>query len=350
MYSHNAKRKKWHDKHCIKILQLRTKQKEYKRFKGINEFKRNQKVNEERKNRQKNKPNRIKKPAPSIFSFKNNIEETSIFMNDIINTRDTATTPTSIYIDSSKVEKLDVDALMYLIAIMNDTYHNRDGNVIFEGNIPHNKVAMDIFDKSGFAKYVMYKRNRVVPKTDNIQICDGKIQDSSKVKEICQYIHKNSHLSRIDTLPLYELIVELMNNTIHHAYGDDYKTEYSKNSWYLFSEKMGNRIIFVFLDTGLGIPKTVYKKWHERMKPYAKDSDYIKSALLGTFRTETQQKNRGKGLPQILKSCQSGLISNAFVYAGNGCCEINEQANDGIKAYDIKNKINGTLFSWEINI
>lgn len=320
---------------------------------GLQEFKRNEDINKGRKYRKQKYSEEKRKTPPDNFSFINNTKETARFFNDVIRTRDSIKEPTSIFIDSKGVVKLEADALMYLIAVMYDTYQSKEKNVIFRGSVPQDKNAFSMFNRSGFTKYVQYKRTEIVPTTENIQICDGKMQDSKKAKEICQYIHRNSSLTRLDTMPLFELIVELMNNTIHHAYGDEYNNkEYTKNSWYLFSEKQNNKIIFVFLDTGLGIPRTVYRKWKERLNPMAKDSDYIKTALLGEFRTETQKRHRGKGLPQILKNCQSGLISNAFVYSGKGCCKINEKcdSDDGIEAYEADEKINGTLFSWEILI
>ena len=44
--------------------------------------------------------------------------------------------------------------------------------------------------------------------------------------------------------------------------------------------------MFVFLDTGLGIPSTVYKKWKEKINFTIQDSFLIKSALEGEERTQ----------------------------------------------------------------
>lgn len=159
-------------------------------------------------------------------------------------------------------------------------------------------------------------------------------------------------MTKIDTIPLYNVLVELMGNTAHHAYKDVTNRDISSNSWFLYAEEADDFIEFVFLDTGVGIPNTVYKDFHEKlMLPILgkEDSKYIKSALLGDFRTETREKNRGTGLPEINRACKDGFLSNMIIYSGRGCCKIvnNEGENKYILSDMSKISI-GTLFKWRI--
>lgn len=350
MSLHKYKRKLWLDNHSRKIQRLKTKTKQLKKQIGLKIYYLNNEIHI--KSLAKTAPPEyINLEAPSTFSFKSACEDTSRFFQKIIDKRDSANTKTAFHIDFSKVSNLSVDALMYLIALMYDTYTcDKEDNIQFAGNFPENEDAFEIFKASGFTKYVKLRKSEIKPSSDNIQIANGTKTDSELVGKICEYIHNNSKLTRIDTIPLYNLIVELMNNTVHHAYGKDYSSNYSKNSWYLFSEKRQDSIVFVFLDTGLGIPSTVYKKWKEKINFTIQDSFLIKSALEGEERTQTKLKNRGRGLPQILECCKSGLIDNAYVYSGKGYCTINKTDKDEIKATEMKNSIFGTLFSWEVII
>lgn len=348
MHNRKNKSKLWFDYRNRKLLKQKTKLKELTKRKGFLVYAQNMYIYEQRNIRKSLPTSEFK--APSNFSFKNACEATATFFETIINKRDSSKEGAVIRIDFSDVSKLSVDALMYLIAVMYDTYNGDKKNIIFTGNMPSHEDAAKIFNRSGFANYVNMQKDEIRPTSNNIKISNGVTTDVELAGKICKYIHANSNLTRIDTIPLYNLIIELMNNTIHHAYGDGYSSDYSKNSWYLFSEKRDNRVVFVFLDTGLGIPKTVYKKWQEKINFAIQDSFLIKSALEGENRTVTKLKNRGKGLPQILECCRSGLIDNAYVYSGNGYCTINKE-NDGIiQTKEMQNEIFGTLFSWEVII
>lgn len=350
MSLHKYKRKLWLDRHSRKIQRLKTKTKQLKKRNGLEIYYFNN-LAHIKKLSKSIPPEYINLEAPSTFSFKSACEETSEFFQGIIDKRDSVNTKTVFHIDFSRVSNLSVDALMYLIALMYDTYTcDKEDNINFAGNFPSNEDALEIFKASGFTKYVNLRKTEIKPSSDSIQIANGTKTDSKLVGEICEYIHNNSKLTRVDTIPLYNLIIELMNNTVHHAYGKDYRSNYSKNSWYLFSEKREDSIVFVFLDTGLGIPSTVYKKWKEKINFTIQDSFLIKSALEGEKRTQTNLKNRGRGLPQILECCKSGLIDNAYVYSGKGYCTINKIDNGEINTIEMKNSIFGTLFSWEVII
>lgn len=351
MSTHKYKRKIWLDDHSRKIQKEKSRIKQLKKQQGQRIYEKNRQRHEQRI-QQTVQHQDIKCIAPETFSFRDNCEETAAFFKDVLEKRDglSIVDTAIINIDFNLVKKLSVDALMFLIAVMYDTRNCNNKHIIFKGNFPKYNEANRIFNTSGFTNYVKTKSAEIQPISNNIQISNGMNSDPKLVGKICKYIHSNSNLTRINTMPLYNLISELMNNTKDHAYGEGYISDYSKNSWYLFSEKRDNKIIFVFLDTGVGIPKTVYKKWHEKIKFVTSDSYLIKTALEGAYRTETGLQNRGRGLPQILDCCQSGLIDNAYVYSGKGYCVINKRNGNVIQAFETKNALFGTLFSWEVKI
>lgn len=331
--------KEWLNKRNIKIQKkLSQKKRKKKAFKN--------RIHSHNNNNSNSK-NVFTVNTPTVFSIEKNSEETIQFFNKILTKRNEHKFGTHFFINSESVTEVTVDALMFLIAIITDTKNNFLYKYTFAGNFPKEANAKRVFIESGFMAFVQSDSgNKIYPQTDNIQIIKGKTVDAPTAAKVCDFVQKNCRLSRIDTIPLYNILVELMANTTQHAYTE--RTAGVANYWYLFAEKREGKVNFVFLDTGLGIPTTVRKKLSERIPYINKDSDFIKSALEGEFRTQTRRPNRGKGLPQISECFRSGILQNIFVYAGKGCCTLNKRNQMHYETVELKNKIFGTLFCWQI--
>ena len=96
------------------------------------------------------------------------------------------------------------------------------------------------------------------------------------------YFPLNVHFySIIYTQELYDVFVELMNNTVQHAY--DKSEILSERNWYLYANANKEKIKIVFLDTGLGIAETVHRDWGEYFRDIERKDDgyYVESALKG---------------------------------------------------------------------
>ena len=141
------------------------------------------------------------------------------------------------------------------------------------------------------------------------------------------------------------MCIELMLNTIQHAYNDSY--EYEKK-WYIFADNKKSKnetITFVFLDTGLGIPTTVSKRICDKMKKIVFDtidSNLLISALRGEFRSETKQKHRGKGLSGIYNLAKLKNIKGLKIISNKAYFNDNNLIN-------LEKSFKGTLFYWEMN-
>ena len=294
----------------------------------------------------------IKCQAPQNFSIMDNTEETIGFFNYILYQMNRTNKKVIFFLDLSDIQKIDTDALMYLIALMNDLHSNILKKYSFKGTFPEDKSVHRILTESGFLDYVKSNRTHIIPRSNKIQIRHGTKNTPDIAREACEMVQKICNIDRIKTISLYNILVELMDNTKNHAYTKKTMQSSSANSWYLFAEETDDSIRFVFLDTGLGIPCTVYKNWHERLPLVKKDSEFICSALRGDFRTETQKDNRSKGLPQISLECIRGIIHHGTVISGKGFCRILHTKTKDVAQYkkkDLKNKISGTLFSWYIS-
>ena len=78
---------------------------------------------------------------PKDFSLINNPEETMSFFMDFKNEIDRKQYGTQFFVDSSKVETVTVDALIYLVAILQNDKQNSYLKYSFAGNYPKNKEA-----------------------------------------------------------------------------------------------------------------------------------------------------------------------------------------------------------------
>lgn len=327
------KNKIWHDKRSQKILRNKNKKRRHSSHKH---GKKHNKV--------------YICTAPKNFSIINNATECIGFFDDIIKKIDEHSFKAQFVIDTSNVETVTVDAIMYIIALLKDvrTKTSRALSYKFRGNYPKNPEARRVFVESGFTEYVNSNNKNIAPTTSRIHIMSGKTYNNAVAKEVCLFVQEHCNVTRKDTIPLYNTLIELMLNTHNHAYNDNHYDS-SACEWYLYAEKIDNYVRFAFLDTGEGIPNTVYKKFVEKISLHKKDSDFIVSALNGDFRTQTRQNNRGKGLPQIKKCCTTGLLKDVCIFSGKGLCKINNETFD-LTQNDYKTSFLGTLFSWNIAI
>ena len=326
-------KKKWHDRRCVKLRDT------HKKKAGMTSSKRRIYAYDS-----ENRPPFIA-TAPTIFSFVKNTEETISYFTDIITQIDQRIFKQHFFIDSSRVEEVTADALIYILAILYNIKLNPLMKYTFKGNLPNNKLAAAVYRDSGFMNYVETKRP-VMPRTDDkIQILSGKQMDPETAKLVCEFVMSQFNQPRLFTRDLYKALIELMANTFQHAYTNSKRSPY----WYLYAINLGDRIQLTFIDTGEGIPSTVKKKFLERFPGVITDSGLIHSALRGESRTGTNLSNRGHGLPALYDFCKSGYLQNFYILSGKGCC-IARDSNGAIdfEKYDYPNGISGTIFRFEI--
>lgn len=284
--------------------------------------------------------------APEKLSIVNNTVITISYFNAIIKEMSKKEFDKEFFFDISHVDFLTTDAIMYILAILK----NIKGTAFrykFSGNQPINSEAKNLMKRSGFYNYVNSEERSMEATIDTIQIVHGVQSDPILAKQICDFVNAQCKTETIFTTPIYKTIIELMTNTRQHAYKDG--AVLNNACWYMHVEALDDKIRFSFLDTGLGIPKTVSKKFLEKLLNKKQDCDLISSALKGEFRTETKEKNRGKGLPLILDYCKEGKLENLEIFSGKGRCRLLKGCGENIENNEFEESILGTLFLWEIS-
>lgn len=288
--------------------------------------------------------------APLNFSFVSNPEETVDFFNKIIQfISNKKNYGKRIFIDISQISHLTNDALMYLLAIVNNLDNNFKNKCSFSGNVPDNGEVRKLFAESGFYQFVRHQGNtHLIRNNDTVQIMSGENCDTKLAKRLCDFVCEKAHISKRRCSFLYNIIIELMSNTHRHAYPDGQNILHTR--WYCFAEFDGNQTVSIsFMDTGAGIPSTVRKNFFEQIDilNIKGEYSYVVSALEGEFRTSTRKNYRGKGLPKIREFCLARKIKDMHILANRADVVIQ---GDKYISKDIPISFCGTLYYWDIDL
>ncbi len=284
----------------------------------------------------------IRAVAPAIFDLEQSTEDMLAFFNTV---RDAIRNGTPVNIEMANVTSISVSALLYLVAIMQDAKYRGDIMDV-HGNMPNHKGSHDIMEASGFFNYVKRRKKKplFVRSSSIMQITSGMEHKSQLVSDLCAFIRESLNMNKKDTRYIFKIITELMQNTIDHAYPNHTGKD---RMWYMSAQFLDEEVEIAFLDTGLGIPKTVKKKMGEKIGGYiglTEDEDYMMSALDGTeIRTSTGKRYRGKGLPKIYQLYKEGKVSKLAIMSGKGYI-------NGLIKNGLKKKIFGTLFRFRIGV
>ncbi|MFA6422870.1 MAG: hypothetical protein WCW17_00280 [Patescibacteria group bacterium] len=291
-----------------------------------------------------NSPKYFKKiSAPAYFSMIKNPEGMVRFYHDFENV---VSTGAGVDFDLSQIKVMTVDAVLYTLYFF-DYLKSKRVYYFVRGNEPKDQECKRIFQESGFYKYV--QSSQLNKTSYNIfPIESGTSVDPTLAEKIIDFTRDRLLYPKSKKIEgVFITLVECMTNTIQWAY----EKNYSLNKWWVaaYYDKNQNKIFYIFLDNGQGIPSTVSKRFPERVAAIFKkitkqqlDTTLIKSALKGEFRTRTKQSSRGKGLPQIYSFAKEGKISDLRIMSNRGYIDTVDPNN----CEELSRKFIGTLFSW----
>lgn len=287
--------------------------------------------------------------VPESFSFTSNLNETVTFFYNMMIKLKNAYPKKVFLIESRNVKNVTTDAIMYLIALMKNCKISRDRMYSFEGTYPIDQNAKKIYMESGLLNFVKSKAKKLPENNSKMSIMSGRNNNSVSAGAICNFISEKLNATRIYVKEIYEVIVEMMSNVYYHAYSID--EEFMVPEWFMYAEYVNDEINFLFLDTGLGIGKTVkknslYEKVINKIG-IINDSKLIRSTLDGDFRTQTGKSNHGKGMPFISDFAKKDKVTNFHIISGSGHCWLNDSTVN-FQSEELKNKINGTIYIFTI--
>ena len=339
----------WKKRQNEKNLRRRTKEKAIKKARATT-YIRCRTTNENYTFLKSSRDNPYSFHAPQCFSFISNTDETIMFFHDIIRFISSPINHgKSVFVDMSDVTEITIDALMYLLAIINNIAKRTKNNCKFSGNIPKMPSLRKLFHESGFYDHVRYYGDdRIKKSTDLIRIVSGKHVDPNTAGLISDFIFEKSNVPVKKYSYIYKILLEFMSNTFKHAYEENAFIKESR--WYCFTEYDGiDTITFTFLDTGYGIPSTVRKRFLEKfdLLKIKDDAHYVVSALNGDFRTSTGLPYRGKGLPKIKEICQREDIIDMRIITNKADVMISKT---GLTKKVLSESVKGTIYYWKISL
>ena len=185
-----------------------------------------------------------------------------------------------------------------------------------------------------------------------------------KLLELAHHIDPNSSLPEAISLALNSAISEAMINVRRHAYPKNHEFKYKHlNKWWMAgsARKSDRTMTIAMYDQGasipityskLGLPKKIIKFIKDRTPlidnhNYLSDGVHIQAAV--TYgNTQTQEKFRGKGLPQIkdaIDICGEGTL---LIFSRGGQYIYESAKKEKVISYP--HSIGGTLVEWTIKV
>ncbi|WP_417327034.1 hypothetical protein [Halarcobacter sp.] len=292
-------------------------------------------------------PKRKTIKSPENFSIIDNTNEVMDFFNDSKHVIEDL--KKNINQDFKKISAVTPDAILYMMSYIDDM-KNREVSFSINGNFPNDKQCRKLFQESGFLLHLKSELEYLDKiETDILTIRVGTKTEPKVAQDVVKYVRKWLSIDRLETKPIYKILIECMTNTKNHAFKDIKEDEHNNENdnfkWYLMAYHNNGEVHFVFLDNGHGIARTIRRNWKDIFtgKKY-NDSKLVLSALEGDIlRSQTGEAKRGKGLPYIYTNAKEEHIKELIIITNKGYINCK---NDKTKL--LEEKFLGTLISWKI--
>jgi hypothetical protein len=286
----------------------------------------------------------IRKPiqnieAPQEFSLINNTDNVLAYFKEA---REFLSEGYPINFDISNINSLTTDAIILQIArIKDERFHAK---TTIHGNAPLNPDLKELFLQSGFYEYVKTNGQKP-PKTDTLihKITNNKVEPII-AKQACLVGLKHVFGNEEIFDPLYDILIEVMQNTNNHAGA----TRGMYDWWiHIYNDPISKTSKYTFLDLGVGIfdsiPAQNFKRTVGQALGLINNTNLVKPLFNGEIKSRTGRPERGKGIPQVYESSQHKSFSK-FIMITNDVY-VNMKNLDTKK---LNNNFSGTLFYWEL--
>lgn len=257
--------------------------------------------------------------APSILSMEKNTNISAKFFSDIrksiLNEKRHSI---DLFLDLSNVIEVDFSAVMIFKALARVSQRVRK---MVKGNLPLNEKSRQYLIDSNFFEGLYNQDNRPFKLYDSsidviVEKGQNKLTDIQN-KGIRDLLNKcYSHLSnesKINTRVL-AAIREICGNSI------EWSDSPYKLYWTIGAKFENDKIIFVAVDLGVGIIKTLNKKLAEYVSDFIHNNDnlyILKSAFEGKYKSRSGEINRNQGLSSIKSLYDDKIIKDLLVITNN---------------------------------
>jgi len=283
----------------------------------------------------------IQYKVPDRFELLSNHNEVIGFMNKLLEARQDRKLKL-IRLDLSDVMAMDSSALCLLLSVINELAYSR---IKVTGNYPNNYDCTRMFVESGFLQYMRDEQgNRFNIESPNFIKEAGKSQ--TKNKNISEAVRKATGFltgSAVRYQPAYTVSMEICTNSVEHAY------DRRPVHWLMSVHKKNeDTVAFTMVDTGVGILKTLKRKFRHEIEDilsFRDNKDILFRAFQRKYGSSTEMVNRNKGLPCVYDKYQNGLIKTLKVITNDVYLDFERKNVE----FPMQQPFSGVLFYWEID-
>jgi len=291
--------------------------------------------------------------VPGRFSLRENPNEVIFFLNEI----ELLGKQSSLHLNFDNVQLITPEAIAALIATISKATL---ASTAIRGNVPVCASCKQILEESGFFDHVKFRRSLLGVSRGRIQRRQSKKVESVVALELITT--STQQIGKAHSEASYRILIEGMGNTLDHAKAAAVAStifnghvgsrnralEHDSETWWAmaYADSSKGCVCFVFLDTGVGIFKSVkIKKLRKLFKVLRLESDteLMRELLLGELGSRTGLAYRGKGLPAIRELNDLGEVKELTLITNRVIADISANS---YKQLDYT--FHGTLLYWEI--
>lgn len=333
----------------LSILRKRRKSKEKKKQRNI--FKnRGTGIKQDKisKNKYTNKVENVIIEGGTNFTLFDNPDNVLDIVNRLDKYKKSTNRIRNIRIDLSNIEKIDIAAISFLLAKVNEL--SRTQRIRIWGDTPSNPDCKKIFFDSGFLDYMTdLSGNKFKKQSENFIINVG--SETTRNEKVGKTIERSiKYLTGKESKypPVYSIVQEICSNSVEWA-----NPKMSKNiNWFLGVSYNGNvdnpEATYVMTDVGYGIISTLnrrFGKYIEALK-LTKDTEVLERAFDRKYGSKSGESNRNRGLPLIKDRYTKLYIDDLIVITNNVLLDFNKPENTKIMSKSLP----GTFYCWKINL
>jgi hypothetical protein len=312
-----------------------------------------------------NKPNPYKPEKYTRNRFTNQVEdilietdieftllETPENVIDVVNSLNKHKTNSrnirNITIDLSKIVKVDIGAINFLLAKINEFSKIR--RIRINGNMPVEEECRRLFIDSGFLDYMTdLSGNRFTKNSESFIISVGSNKTMNErvgksIERSMKYLLGEEQKYQ----PVYSIIQEICSNSVEWANPPESKNHNWFLGIFLHTKEDEPHITFAITDIGYGILHTLNRRFGTIIKEEFLDNVTNTEILMRAFErkygSKTGEPNRNKGMPLIKDRFKKGYICNLKVLTNNVLLDF----ADVSKSKCINKNLPGTFYSWSV--
>jgi hypothetical protein len=301
----------------------------------------------------------IELDAPLEIDLELNRNETCEFINEL---RDLVRFGSKVRIGFEECRSIKLSGLVLLLAQIHKL-RIQYGQEHITGTYPKNPRIERLLSDSGFYKLLHVKSRKNSSQSSKLTRylpfkSDQKPNSSEIPKLREELLGEDLSMPGEIKRKIFRALSEAMTNVNHHAYQTKSNTVSKiQGRWWMVATLSARSRLFtlVFYDTGVGIPKTLTRKYPIEMirgvlslLPMIQpdDGQMIRAAMeLG--RTRTGESNRGKGLLDLTKLIEVADAGSMSIYSRGGVYQYapKQETHSNHNGF-----VEGTLIEWKLPI